>query len=49
MFLVLRVSVRAESCVMWLGAERSELQIRTRIRAEKRQLLRNDLRSACPR
>ena len=28
MFLVLRVAVRAEGCVMWLGAERSKLQIR---------------------
>lgn len=28
MFLVLRVAARAEGCVMWLGAERSKLQIR---------------------
>lgn len=49
MFLVLRMAVRAEGCVMWLGAERSELQIRAQPRAEKRQLLRNDPRFACPR
>lgn len=53
MFLVLRVAARAEGCVMWLGAERSELQIRAQIRAqlraEKRQIQRNDPRSACPR
>lgn len=45
MFLVLRAATRAEDCVMWSGAKRSELQIR----AEKRQLQRNDPRSACPR
>ena len=49
MFLILRAATRAEGCVMWLGAERSELQIRAQLRAEKRQLLRNDPRSACPR
>ncbi len=49
MFLVLRAAARAESCVMWLGAERSELQTRAQIRAEKCLLQRNDPRSACPR
>lgn len=49
MFLILRAPVRAESRVMWLGAERSELQIRAQIRAEKRQLQRNNPRSAYPR
>ena len=45
MFLVLRAAACAESCVMWLGAKCSELQIR----AEKRLLQRNDPRSAYPR
>ena len=45
MFLVLKAAARAKGSGMWLGAKCSELQIR----AEKRQLLRNDPRSACPR
>ena len=45
MFLVLRAAARAEGCVMWLGVKCSELQIR----AEKRLLPRNNLRSAYPR
>ena len=53
MFLVLRAAARAEGCVMWLGAEcfkqRIRAQTRARIRAEKRQLQRNDPRSAYPR
>ena|GEM_PF-1948935 len=53
MFLVSRAAARAESCVMRSGAKRSKLQIRAQIkaetRAEKRQLLCNDPRSACPR
>ena len=49
MFLVSRAAARAESCVMRSGAKRSELQIRAQIRAEKRQLQRNNPRSACPR
>ena len=49
MFLVLRAPVRAESRVMRSGAKRSELQIRAQTRAEKRQLQRNDPRSAYPR
>ena len=49
MFLVLRADARAESCVKRSGTKRSELQIRAQLRAEKRQLQRNDPRSACPR
>ena len=45
MFLVLKAAARAKGCGMWLGAKCSELQTR----AEKRQLLRNDPRSAYPR
>ena len=49
MFLVLRASARAESCVMWLGVECFKQRIRAQIRAEKRLLQRNDPRSAYPR
>ena len=53
MFLVLRVSARAESRVMKLGAkcfkQQNRAQIRAQIRAEKRLLQRNNPRSACPR
>ena len=45
MFLVLRAAARAEGCGMWLGVECFKQQLR----AEKRQLQRNNLRSACPR
>ena len=45
MFLVLRAAARAKGCGMWLGAKCSELQTR----AEKRQLLHSNLRSAYPR
>ena len=49
MFLVLRATARAEDCVMRFGAECFKQQIRALLRAGKRQLQRNDLRSACPR
>lgn len=53
MFLVLMAPVRAESCVMRLGAEcfkqRIRAQIRAQPRVEKRQLQRNNPRFACPR
>ena len=53
MFLVLRAAARAEDCVMRLGAEcfkqRIRAQIRAQPRVEKRQLQRNNLRSAYPR
>lgn len=45
MFLVLNASNRVESAVIWLGVVCSGLLIR----AEKRQLQRNDPRSAYPR
>lgn len=45
MFLVLRAAARAEGCVMRLGVECFKQQTR----AEKRQLQRNDPRSAYPR
>ena len=53
MFLVLRAAVRVEDCVMRFGDEcfkqRIRAQTRAQIRAEKRQLQRNDPRSAYPR
>ena len=49
MFLVLRAAARAEDCVMRFGVECFKQRIRAQIRAEKRQLLRNDPRFACPR
>ena len=45
MFLVLRAAARAEGCVMRLGVECFKQQIRV----EKRLLLYNNPRSACPR
>lgn len=57
MFLVLRATARAEDCVIRFGVEcfkqqikaRIRAQIRVQLRAGKRQLQRNDPRSACPR
>lgn len=49
MFLVLRAAARAEGCVMWLDAKCFKQRIRAQIRAEKRQLQRNDPRFACPK
>lgn len=53
MFLVLRAAVRVEDCVMRFGDEcfkqRIRAQTRAQIRAEKRLLPRNNLRSAYPR
>ena len=49
MFLVLRSTARAEDCAMRFGAECFKQRIRAQLRAEKRQLQRNDPRSAYPR
>lgn len=49
MFLVLKAAARAEGCVMRLGVECFKQQLRAQIRAVKRLLLHNNLRSAYPR